>query len=216
MKKVSWCLAVITLVGLATLSTLGGVARSQGDQMAPPKAGPESMALDKYFGKSVMWTGQVAAGVMGPGSMATTSHGKAMCHKTLDGFWYTCEVEDMMGAGKDAVTWKGHMFVGYDLGTKAYKGVAVDNMGMLTMFDGTMSDNTFVLETPQEVMMMGQMMKDRMTWEMGAGGMMTFKDEHQMGGGDWMLAESGTMKPMATMKGKMAKGKGEASEMSNK
>jgi hypothetical protein len=195
MRKLTLCLAAVLLVSIGALSL---VAIARADEMTPPKPGPETMALDKFFAKGGTWTGQCPAGAMGADSKAMTTHGKAVCRKTLDGFWYVCEVEDMMGTGKEAMTWKGRMMVGYDLGTKSYKSVVVDNMGTLAMFNGTLDGNTFVLETPEQVMMMGQMMKDRLTWTLNPDGTIDFKDEHQTGEGQWMTFESATVKPMAT------------------
>jgi hypothetical protein len=107
------------------------------------------------------------------------------------------------------MTWKGHMVVGYDVNAKAYKATCVDNMGSLTNFDGMLEGTKFTLVTPTEVMMMGQMMKDRLTWDMADPKAIKFTDEHQVGGGNWTLIESTTM--MATaMKPMAAKKTGEA------
>ena len=140
---------------------------------------------------------------MGPDSKEMTTHGRVMTHPLYGGLWYVCEVEDVMGTGKAAMTWKGHMIVGYDLGAKGYRAVAVDNMGLSTPWEGSLEGNKFMLWTPSDVMMMGQMMKDRLTWVMQDDGTFSFTDEHKIGEADWMTAESGTMKTMGASKAGM-------------
>ena len=181
----------------------------QGSLGAMPKAGPEVMAIAPIFGVgAAAWKGTIEAGAMGPESKATTSHGKVALHALLGGMWYACDVEETYGVGKEAMTWKGHMVVGYDVNAKAYKGACVDNMGTLTNFDGALDGTKFTLVTPTEVMMMGQMLKDRLTWDMADPKAIKFTDEHQVGGGDWKLVESSTM--MATAMKPMAGKKAEA------
>src|SRR5439155_10850454 len=117
--------------------------------MPMPKAGPEVAAIAPIFGVgAAAWKGTVEAGAMGPESKATTSHGKVTLHTVLGGMWYACDVEDTYGVGKDAMTWKGHMVVGYDVNAKAYKATCVDNMGTLTNFDGMLEGTKFTLVTP--------------------------------------------------------------------
>src|ERR1043166_748553 len=172
-----------------------GVAWSQ-DTPAMPKPGDEVKALAPVFGVSGTWHGKVEAGAMGPDSKATVAHGKAMCHPIVGGMWYVCDVEDTWGSGKDAMTWKGHMTVGYDLASKSYKATVVDNMGTLTVYDGTLNGTTFVLETPSEVMMMGTSMKDRLTWDFSDPKAVKFSNEHKPSGVDWTLSESATLMPL--------------------
>ena len=189
--------AFITLMCVFMLAPRPGRSdEAKGAMMMMPKAGPEAKALAPVFGIDAAWTGNVEAGAMGPDSQEMTSHGTATGHAILGGMWYTCDVVDTYGASKDAMTWKGHMLVGYDMAAKAYRASCVDNMGALMMFNGTMEGDKFVLETPTEVMMMGQMMKDRLTWDMSDPKAVKFTDEHQSGGGDWKLVESATMRTM--------------------
>jgi hypothetical protein len=188
----------ITLMGLLLVGGSVSMAEAQQsagmeqEKMTMPKPGAEMAAVTKLFANGASWEGQVPAGALGPKSPATKSHGKAVCASILDGFWYLCEIEDTMGEGKAAMTWKGHMIVGYDLATKSYRGVAVDNVGAMTIYDGRMDGSTLTLETPSPVSMMGAMMKDRLTFVGGPDGMMAqFKDERQMGGsGPWMAFET--------------------------
>ena len=172
------------------------VAWSQ-EAPAMPKPGDEIKAVAPIFGTSGTWHGKVEPGAMGPDSKATISHGKAICHPIVGGMAYACDVEDTWGAGKEATTWKGHMIVGYDATSKSYKASVVDNMGAITMYDGTLNGTTFVLVTPTEVMQMGMSMKDRLTWDFSDPKAIKFTNDHQLTGGDWTLSESATLVPLA-------------------
>jgi Protein of unknown function (DUF1579) len=166
-----------------------------------PTPGAESKALEKFFGSNATWTGNIPAGAFGPDSKASKSHGHMMSTPLYGGFWYMCDVTDAMGSGKEAMTWKGHMMVGYDMATKSYRGTCIDNMGQMTTFNGTLDGDKFTLETPEPVSMMGQMMKDRLTWTLNAdGSSCAFTDEHQMAGAsDWTTAETATMHSSKSM-----------------
>jgi len=183
------------------IACCGGIAASVAwsQDMTPPKPGDEVKAIAPIFGTSGSWQGKVEPGAMGPDSKATTSHGKAVSRAIVGGFWYACDIEDTWGAGKEAMTWKGHMTVGYDLASKSYKASCVDNMGSIAAFDGTLNGTTFVLETPTEMMMMGTPTKDRLTWDFADAKAIKFTDEHKASGGDWKLCESATMMPAAKM-----------------
>ena len=194
MKRIPW-IAVVMLIACC-----GAIASSVAwSQEAPvmPKPGAEIKAIAPVFGTSGTWHGKVEAGAMAPDSPATVSQGKAMCHPIAGGMWYSCDVEDMWGTGKQAMTWKGHMTVGYDLASKSYKALVVDNMGTMSMFDGTLNGTTFVLETPTDVMIMGTSMKDRLTWDFSDPKAIKFTDDHKVSGSDWKLCESATLTPIA-------------------
>src|SRR5262249_41728094 len=117
----------------ASMLVLGASVRADdmkaGAMMEMPKPGPEAMALGKFFGKSWSWTGTTMAGAMGPESKAMKTHGWAKCHPTPGGFGYACDVEDVCGMGKSAMTYHGMMTVGYDMGEQKYKAFCADNMG---------------------------------------------------------------------------------------
>lgn len=206
MKMRVFGMALFAAVVLAGAAFAADDEMSSGQEMMPPKPGPEAKALGSFFRSGATWTGEVPAGALGPDAPATTSHGKAVCHEILGGLWYVCDVEDVIGTGDQAITWKGHMVFGYDVAEGAYRCAVVDNMGTLANFDGDMDDDTFVLETPEPVMNMGQMMKDRLTWVKQDDGTMKFTDEHQVGDDeDWTMFESAVMKPLADDSGKMGK-----------
>ena len=195
MKKLISSAAAGSLMCVCLLSpSLGHSDEKMSEAMMLPSVGPEAKALAPLFGVDASWVGKLEAGAMGPDSKEMTSRGRAMGHPILRGMWYACDVVDTFGSGRNAMTWKGHMLVGYDMTAKAYRASTVDNMGALTTFNGTMDGHKFMLETPTEVMMMGQMMKDRLSWDMSEPNAIKFKDEHQVAGGDWKLIESATMR----------------------
>src|SRR5262245_44403131 len=182
-------------------STLLVILLSQGLAFAQPvgekpKPGDEIKAIAPVFGMGGTWTGKVPEGAMGPSSPATTTQGKANCHSAVDGFCYVCDVQDKMGSGKDAMLWKGHIIIGYDMPSSKYQAYMSDNTGALTAFDGTLDGKKFSLETPNEVMMMGQSMKDRLTWDFTDENAVKFTDEHLVSGGSWTTFETAVMKPM--------------------
>jgi hypothetical protein len=161
------------------------------EAMTMPEPAPQMAPIFKMFGHGATWTGEVPAGALGPHSPATTSHGMAGCRTTAGGFWVTCELEDTMGSGKAAKTWRGHMIVGYDLGSKSYRAVVVDNTGGMFVYNGTMEGDTLTLETPDAAPILGTMMKDRLTFVAGPDGRMkSFTDEHQVAEGGWTPFET--------------------------
>lgn len=169
--------------------------KSEGAMMMP-KPGEESKKLGMFFGHSASWNGKIAAGGMGPDSKETATKGKAVCKAMFGGLAYGCDVEDAMGAGKQAMTWKGHMVVGYDIPSKSYKSTVVDNMGTISMWTGTMSEDgkKFSLESDKEMQMPGSpMFKDRLTWDMSSGKSVMFTDEHGING-EWKVWEQAEMK----------------------
>jgi hypothetical protein len=199
MRTLLGCSLCCLVFGVAAVLGSAAVAADQpggGSQMSMemPGPGPESKALQPFFGKSLGWTGTCPAGSMGPGSPQMESHGKASCRPLFDGFSYAIDVEDTFGSGKDAMTWMGHMVVGYVVGAKAYRGFSSDNTGELVMWNGTLDGNKFVLESAAPFMMMGQMMDDRLSWVRNSDGTLAFTDEHRPQGGDWVVGEAATMK----------------------
>lgn len=193
-------LAALCATTAAVAADAPNAGNAKPEAAGMPMPGPESKALAKFFGQSLSWSGKAEAGAMGPDFKETTTHGKAVCHTILGGWWYAMDLEDTYGSGKAAMTWRGHQLVGYDPGTKSYRAAMVDNTGTLTTWSGTLDGDTFVLETPEPVMLMGQMLKDRFTFARNADGTFTFKDEHQAVGADWQLVESGTLRPMSGAK----------------
>jgi hypothetical protein len=185
--------------GAAAKPAAGGAATgapaAAPPEMKPPTPGPETMLL-KPLAASLTTTGQVPANAMGPGSPATASKGTHVCKWTPDKLWLSCEISDTMGSGKMAMTWKGHMFNGYDYTAKAYRAFVTDNWGMGMMLQGKAEGSKIVLESVGEYEMMGHPMRMRATLDLTDPKAIKFTDERQMGkGGPWTVFEEVTMKP---------------------
>lgn len=172
-------------------------AQNRGTQARPVpmqkvRPGREDEAIAPLFTGSYTWTGQIPAGVTAANAPATTTQGQASCRKILDGLWYACDITDRMQGGE---AMHGHLAVGYDRGAKAYRGVMLDNMGSsLAPLDGTLDGKRFALETPTDVTMMGQRMKDRITFNFTDPNNIKFTDEHKLPGKDWQVFETSTLK----------------------
>ena len=166
------------------------------DWSVPSRPSEESKALSAFFSASRTWSGKIPAGVRGPDSPETISRGKAVCRELYGGFWYLCEMRETLEAAEASITWRGHMLVGFDPILNAYRAVLVDNRETMTLFEGELESSRFVLETPEPVLMMGQMMRQRLTWEKRDDGTLTFTDERQYGeDAGWRTFESGELQP---------------------
>ena len=183
---------------LACVATLALSAAAFADQReaapAPPKPSEEIMAIRPIFNGAIAANGRVLPGAMGPDSKDAPSHMTGTCKDLFGGLSYACDIQDKVGAGKTAMTWKGHMVVGWDVGAKAYKASVVDNMGAVGNYDGKLEGKTFTLETPTEVTEMGMKFKDRLVWDFSDPNAVKFIDQHQTGGGAWSTVEEQTGK----------------------
>jgi hypothetical protein len=159
----------------------------------PPTPGAETKALEA-FTKSVTMTGKAPAGAWGPGSPEMATKGKGTCKWEVNNLWAVCELEDTMGVGKQAMTWKGHWTYGWDFAAKAYRGVMVDSWGMAMMLDGKIEGQKITWESKGEVMMMGQPTKVRFSMDVTDPKAIKFIGEHTAAG-NWVVDEESVMKP---------------------
>jgi len=162
--------------------------------MTPPKPSAETMKLGKLFGSKKSMSGKTAAGAMGPGSPEMAVKSTADCRAIAEKFFYACDIDETMGTGKQANTWKSHFVTGWDVNAAAYKAVMVNNMGMMMPMDGVMTDTTYQVTSTQEQMMMGEKMKVRLTWDWSDPKEAKFTNEHQVAGGAWQVFETETSK----------------------
>jgi hypothetical protein len=132
-----------------------------GAEMAPPKPGPETEAL-KPFAKSVTSSGTIPAGVMG-GNPELTTKGKSTCKWVLNNLWVSCEIEENVGSGKQAMKWAGHWVFGYDFIAKGYRGTMTSTMGDQTQMKGTLEGSKLVWENIEEMKVPGMPSKSRIT-----------------------------------------------------
>jgi uncharacterized protein DUF1579 len=164
------------------------------EEAMPPKPGAETMAL-KPLATTLSLSGNVPAGAMGPNSPAMTTKGTHTCKWSADKLWLNCEIKDTMGTGKQAMTWVGHMTVGWDFSAKMYRAVLTDNMGMAMMMQGKMDGAKLPLESVGDYQMMGHPMKMRFTMDMTDPKALKYADERDIGkSGKFTTFEEGTMK----------------------
>jgi hypothetical protein len=159
----------------------------------PPKPGEETKKLQFLVG-TFSGPGKMEAGAMKPDSPEMPTKAKQVCKWTLGNFWVACDVTDTAGTGKQAMTWMGHMLVGYDMEAKMYRSVGADNMGTAFDLNGKMEDKKFTMESARETTMMGMPVKFRFTFDFSDPKTLKFTDERSMKGGPWQLAETITFK----------------------
>lgn len=166
-------------------------ATAQAPAMTPPKPGPETEAL-KPFAKSATSTGTVPAGAYGTNPEMPT-RGRANCKWVLGKLWVSCDVQDTMGKGKQAMKWQGNWMFGYDYGDKGYRGVMTDNFGTQTEMKGTLEGSKLTWESVGEVEMMGHPTKIRITQDATDPKAIKFTSEHEANG-KWVVDETAVHK----------------------
>jgi hypothetical protein len=105
----------------------------------------------------------------------------------------SCDIEDTMGTGKQAVTWKATMLSGWDAMAKEYRGYMVDNMGGTMGMKGKLDGAKLVWESDKEVPMGNQMMKVRVTLDATDPKAIKFTSERGSKG-TWTVDETATHK----------------------
>lgn len=161
-------------------------------EMGPPKAGPEVKALAALVGNFTS-VGQLAAGAMGPGSPAAPTKGSEKCKWIDNGLWADCEIVDVAGSGKTAMTWSGRFYMGWDVEAKAYVMTGVDNFGTAYTLHGNIVGHDIIWESAPQ-MAMGKLTKFRFTYDVADPKLIKFSDERSVEGGAWATGETVTMK----------------------
>jgi hypothetical protein len=167
---------------------------SGGPAMALPPPGAEAAKLAKLFGVNGTWSGSMKPGAMGPNSPELPTAGTWKGHAVADGFWYICHMLVKIGDAKSGMTWKGSMIVGWDANAQTYRAVLADNLGILVIMRGEMTDAKFVLTSTEAETVMGQKTKARFTWDFSNPKAIQFTNEHQADGGPWRAFETETLK----------------------
>jgi hypothetical protein len=197
MRKTRFGITLLAAVGLAGAALLAHAEQATAEETMPSGPSAESTALSPFFAAGGSWTGRIPAGARGPDSPETTSLGKAVCRELYGGFWYLCEMQDVIGTSEASITWKRHLLVGFDPALNAYRAMMVDNEGTMTLYEGELEERRFVLETPEAVLMMGQMMRQRLIWERREDGALVFTDQRQPAEDQkWRTFESGEFQPL--------------------
>jgi hypothetical protein len=165
------------------------------EKMEPPKPGPETDAL-KPFVKNFTWTGKQLAGAMGPGSPEMPTKGKVTCKWIVNNLWAACDIEETIGTGKDAHSWKGHHIFGWDFMAKEYRGATVGSMGSIDDLKGKLDGAKLSWESSADRMMHGQPMRFRVSFDATDPKAVKFTSEHIVAGKAVPVGEA-IMKPAA-------------------
>jgi hypothetical protein len=153
-----------------------------------PRPGEPTEMLAKLF-RSGEWAGRMLPGAFGPGSPQMPTLGTLSCQRIADGWWFLCDIESTAGSGDIALTWKGHLVVGWDPSSKSYKALLVDNIGMMVPLNGELSARKFILTSVAPLPLMGRMTSARFTWDFSDLQSVKFTNEHRQEGGQWILWE---------------------------
>jgi hypothetical protein len=157
-----------------------------------PRPGEETSRLARLF-RSGTWKGRMVPGALGPGSPELPTRGTLNGQAVGDGWWFLCDIESTAGTGDKALTWKGHLVVGWDPSSNAYKGLLVDNVGMMVPLNGELTTAKFVLTSARPLPLLGTMTSARFTWDFSDPNEVKFTNEHQVNGGPWTLWEEETI-----------------------
>jgi hypothetical protein len=111
--------------------------------------------------------------------------------------WAACDLEDTVGKGKEATTWKGHWVVGWDFGAREYRGQMVDSWGAASTFKGSFTGEKITFESLNEIDMMGKMGRVRISFDATDPKVIKFTSEHQFRGEPWVVDELNDMKSAA-------------------
>jgi hypothetical protein len=161
---------------IAVLMLMAG-GRALAEEAAKP--GPETAAINT-FTKSATWSGKLPP--KKPGAPELTTRGKTTCSWFADGWWHLCDIEDTIGTGPQARTWKARWVSGWDAGAKEYRGFIFDNHGMSSAMRGKRDGNKLTYESMSDVMMRGQATRLRFTFDATDVKNVKFTAEHSVNG----------------------------------
>jgi hypothetical protein len=146
-------------------------------------------ALAALFRGISTWAGTMSPGALGPGSPQLPTSGSVDSSEITDGFWYTCDIISTAGTGPDALTWKGHLVVGWDANASGYRALLVDNIGMWVPLRAELVGTVFVATSQAPLPLMGHLTSARFTWDFSDPDQIRFTNEHQVDGGPWQVWE---------------------------
>ena len=89
--------------------------------------------------------------------------------------------------------WMGHWVFGYDTATKSYRGVMVDNMGMMMPMKGTLEGSKMTWESTGEMKVPNMPSKMRFTMDAADPKNIKFTEEGEMNG-KWAVHSTATHK----------------------
>ena len=160
-----------------------------------PKASPETQALAKLFARGGTWKGRAMPGALRPDSPEMPTVGRSTGKPVADGFWYDLDMEITIGSGESAITWKGHMIVGWNPNASSYQALLVDNLGIMVPLNCELTDTQFIATSERPLPLMGKLTSARFTWDFSDINQIKVTNEHQVDDGPWQLWEEEVITP---------------------
>ncbi len=149
--------------------------------MEPLRLRAETLLL-KRFTRSAAWEGRLPAGALGLNAPAMATKGHMKCKWMVNDLWIVCEIEDVMGSGKDGRVWKAVWVSGWDYGHKEYRGAIFDSFGNSSMMRGKLDGRKLIFESMDDVIMHGQRTRLRFTFDSNETNGIKFTAEHTVDG----------------------------------
>lgn len=158
----------------------------------PIDVGPEMDALRRFIPEAVTWEGTIHAGGMGPGTPTMRGVGRGSAEPIQGGRWIAGDYEQdqFLADGTFVLTWQLHWVSGWAPQHGEYRASMADNYGNTGVYRGRIDGDLLVFES-----MEGSDPRLRFTWDATAPGVITWRNEMSLGGGDWFLIEEYPMIP---------------------
>lgn len=158
----------------------------------PITPGPEMVELRRFF-TDVTWTGRIHENGMGPGTPEMGGVGRATVREIQDGRWITmdAEQEQFLEDGTFVLKWQLHWVSGWAPELGEYRASMVDNYGHAMVYRGWIDGDRLVFESLGDAPV-----KLRFTWELADDGVLNWRNEMEVGEGNWFLIEQYPMVPV--------------------
>jgi hypothetical protein len=159
-----------------------------------PKLGAETRAIEPLAHDGKI-KGKILANAMKEGQPELPVAGTSSCKWTNDNLWLQCDVKETIGAGKEAMPWRGTLFLGWDFGGQEYRATGVDTNGSSMFMKGDVEGNKLILTSVAEQMMHGKMTKFRMTYDWSDPKAITLTNECSQEGKDFKVVQESVLTP---------------------
>lgn len=192
MRKLLIATLTITFFGASSASAEDTPPAKMGPKLAKPSAETRALLPIAVDGS---WTGMVPANAMGDGAAEMPTNGSQDCKWSVDNLWLTCNIRDKMGLGKDALTWRGIITIGYDYLNKEYRASVVDNFGTMNLMTGKLDGNKLALTSVLDTIVEGKKCKGRLTFDWTDPAAIKIVSENSTDGGEFKVMEDATLRP---------------------
>lgn len=197
--------SILATVAAALLVCAPAIAQELA--LAPPmgpKPGPEIEAL-KAIARDWTFKSHIVENLMWQGAPSAPAHGFWKCDWIMGGLWASCHMEDTIGPVKDGKgpladgktwTWKGQMFMGWDIEDNVYRMIGVDNETGAYNWAGRKEGVKFIFESEDYRTSQGIQQKFRFIWDLSDPNAVKFSQENQVKGETvWKPLEIATYTP---------------------